>query len=226
MPDLARVEQDAWSNVAKMTGASFRGTSLVRGPGARAVGEALLALGSSTVIAEELVLDPDRVDPPDDVVDTVVLLHAWDGVAKVDAAARAATGWLRPGGWLVLADLDVDNLLSSRPEFYPSALLYQRFPATGAYLTSRSTSMVRLVTAAVRASLDGKASVGIERPVGVYSSPSELQAAVEFGAWRGLERLTQAEYAELMTAVSGISVAKWPLVETEPWVFVAGSARV
>jgi SAM-dependent methyltransferase len=226
MSELARVEQDAWTHVSSITGASFEGTSLVRGPGAPSVGEALLALGSTTVIAQELITDPDRTDPPDDVVDTVVLLHAWDGTDKVDEAAKAAVGWLKPGGWLVLADLAVDALVGAPPELYPSALLYQRFPATADYLATRSASAVRLATAAVRAGLDDKASAGIDRPVGAYNSPSEFEAAVEFGAWRGLDRLSRQQYAELVTAVGEIPIAEWPLVETEPWVVVAGSARV
>jgi hypothetical protein len=226
MADLATSERRAWSAVAAATGAAYRGTALVRGPGATQVGEALLALGASTVIAEDTLVEDPAADPPEDTLDTVILLHAWPGPHRVDDAARAATGWLRPGGWLVLADLDMDQLRAAPPNRYPSAALYRMFPETGAKLQRRSATMIGLVTAAIRAGLEGKTSVGVDRPVGVYASPSELRAAIEFGVWRGLEDLAGGDYAAVVDSVEALNIGPWPIVELEPWVVVAGMSRV
>lgn len=226
MHDLPTAEYTAWTRVAAATGAALRGTTLVRGPGAAQVGEALLRIGATTVIAEDTRIDDPTDDPPDDTVDSVVLLHAWPSPDQVDLAAKTAVGWLRPGGWLVLADLDIERLAGAPPTIYPSATLYRTFPAVQARLRQRCASAIGLVTAAVRAGLDGKASSSVDRPVGVYASRSELRAAIEFGAWRGLEHLSREEYAELLAAVTAVDVAAWPLLDTEPWMIVAGAARV
>ena len=109
---------------------------------------------------------------------------------------------------------------------YPSALLYQMFPDVGDRLRARCTSSIGLVTAAIRAGLNGKTTTSVDRPLGVYTSASEHGAAVEFGAWRGLEHLSADGYAQLLDAVGSIEIAEWPLVEVEPWIVVAGSSRV
>jgi hypothetical protein len=226
MPDLADIERAAWTALSAATGVSYRGTTLVRGPGAREVSEALLSLGSSTVIAEEAALDADHSDPPDDAVDTVILLHAWPAPDEAADAAKAATDWLRPGGWLVMADLDIKRLQGAPLRLYPSALLYQMFPSVREHLAARCTSAIGLVTSAVRAGLDGKVTTSIDRPLGVYASASEFRAAVEFGSWRGLEQLSGDDYGHLLDGIAAIDVGRWPLVEVEPWICVAGTARV
>ncbi len=226
MPALADAEQKAWSEVAAATGATFAGTTLVRGSGARQVAEALVALGGSTVVAEEAVIDPDRADPPEDSVDTVVLLHAWASSDQVDAVARAATDWLRPGGWLLMAELDTSRLFGASPRLYPSAALYQMFPEVASRLRRRCADGIFLSKAAIRAGLDHKVGAWVDRPLAGYDSPSELVAAIEFGAWRGLEHLDADDYASLLTAVGDVARDEWPMIELEPWLVVGGASRV
>jgi hypothetical protein len=226
MPDLRTQETLVWSEVARRGGVSFDGVAVVRGPGAREVGEALLGVGADRIIADETRIGgPATRSPIHDIVDSVILLHAWETPGDVDMAAHTAVAWVRPGGTLVIADLAVDRLRPVRPRSYPSSLLYGAFPDVCDALEARSVSAPRLGAAAVRAGVDDPRLVPIDRPVGVFSSPAEHRAAVRFGMWRGLDELDDPEVDGLLAGVDALAPVVWPHVEWEPWNVLAGRSR-
>ncbi len=226
MPDLLAEETQTWADLARSASLSFAGTVVVRGPGARGVGDALLRLGSERVIVDETQLgDPARESARDDIVDAVILLHAWQQPSAIDEAARSAVAWVRPGGAVVLADLAVDRLRTASPAKYPSAFFYRAHPEVADVVQGRTATSIQMATAGVRAGLDDKLLIDFERPVGVFDTPADHRAAIEFGVWRGLERLDAPAYAALLDGVGALPMGPWPVVEREPWVVLCGRSR-
>jgi hypothetical protein len=226
MPDVVTEETRTWGDLARSARISFEGAVVVRGPGARGIGDVLLRLGADRVIADQTQLgDPAMESARDDIVDAVILVHAWRHPSAIDEAARSAVAWVRPGGAVVLADLAVDRLRTASPAKYPSALLYRAHPELADEVERRCATSIQMATAGIRAGLDDKILIDFERPVGVYASPGEHQAAVDSGAWRGLEDLDPADHVSLVTAVGSLRVGTWPLVEREPWVVLCGRSR-
>ncbi|NIV89316.1 MAG: hypothetical protein GWN35_21625, partial [Actinobacteria bacterium] len=171
-------------------------------------------------------LGPDPTEfARNDSVDGVVMLHAWPSPSAVDRAAAIGAAWLRRGGTLVLAELDMARLRNATPSRYPAALLYTMYPEIAASLSVRSATSLQLAMAAVRAGLRDKTVMEIDRPVGVFRGPDEHRAGIEFGCWRGLEMLDAARYGPVVDAAATVGVGEWPLVELEPWIAVIGSAR-
>jgi hypothetical protein len=226
MADLVALEAEAWKSLLLGLEAPVAGPVIVRGPGAAQVGAAwrLLGYGADGLTADEAVLHGDE-SAGDGTVAMAALLHAWPRPRDIDAVAQRAARWVRPGGLLLLADLDVAALRSESPRRTPAALLYQKHPEVAARLAGRSPTRIQLVMAGIRAGLDDKHAGDVQRPVGVYDDPSERRAAVEFGVWRGLEDLGAEAYARLLEAVDAVEPDEWPLVEREPWMVVTGRVR-
>ncbi len=226
MLDLVALEAAVWSDVTRAAGIEMEGTVVVRGPGAHQVGDALLRLGVTTVIADESRLGPDPTEfARNDSVDGVVMLHAWSSPSAVDRAAAIGVAWLRRGGTLVLAELDMARLRSAPPSRYPAALFYAMHPEIAATLAMRSATSLQLAMAGVRAGLRDKTALEFDRPVGVFRTPAEHRAGIEFGSWRGLEMLDSRRYGAVVDAAAALEVEEWPLAELEPWIAVIGSAR-
>lgn len=226
MPDLASLEAEAWEPLLAGLGLPAAGRILVRGPGAAQVAAAwqLLGYGAAGVSTDEAPVRSDE-PAPDGPHGIVALLHAWAEPRDVDAVAQTAARWVQPGGVLLLADLDVAGLRTEAPRRTPAALLYQMYPDVAERLAGRSPTRIQLVMAGIRAGLDDKWSGDVARPVGVYRDAAERRAAVEFGAWRGLEDLNADQYTSLLEAVDAVDPAEWPVVEKEPWIAVTGRVR-
>lgn len=226
MPDLVPLEAEAWAPVLTEVGAPSTGPVVVRGPGATQVGAAwrLLGYGSDGLTTDETPL-PGNEPPPNGSAAMAVLLHAWLQPRDVDVVTQRAARSVRPGGLLLLADLDLAGLRSDSARRTPAAAFYQMHPEVADRLARRSPTRTQLVMAGIRAGLDDKRSADVARPVGVYRDPSERRAAIEFGVWRGLEDLDADAYARVLDAVDSVDPAEWPLVEREPWMVVTGRVR-
>jgi hypothetical protein len=226
MLDTIELEAEAWASALLQLNVPEGGSVIVRGPGAGQVGAAwrLLGYGGRSLVANDTPVHPDD-DTQAAAADVVALLHAWPEPRTVDVTAQAAARWVRPGGVLMLAELDVVALRNDVPRRTPAALLYQMHPEVAERLAALSPTRIQLVMAGIRAGLDDKLVIDVARPVGVYRDSSERRAAVEFGAWRGLEELDARAYDALLGAVDAVLPPAWPLVESEPWMVVAGRVR-
>ena len=169
MLDTIELEAEAWASALNQLSVPKAGSVIVRGPGAGEVGAAwrLLGYGGGGLVADDTLLHSDD-DTQAAAADVVVLLHAWPEPRTVDATAQAAARWVRPGGVLMLAELDAVALRNDVPRRTPAALLYQMHPEVAERLAARSPTRLQLVMAGIRAGLDDKVVIDVARPVGVY----------------------------------------------------------
>jgi|GEM_PF-6944670 len=226
MPDLIALEAEAWGPVLADVSLPTTAAIVVRGSGAAQLAAVLRRLGyggDGLAVSEEPVRLGERVAVAS--ADAAILLHAWGEPRLLDPIAQTAVRWLRPGAVLVLADLDIATLRTDSPRRTPAAMFYQLHPDVADRIAARSPTRIQLAMAGIRTGLDDVRVVDLARPVGIYDDPSERRAAVEFGAWRGLEDLASDAYTRLLDAVDMVPHSEWPLVEREPWIAVTGRVR-
>lgn len=174
-------------------------------------------------------LDPPAVgrlrDLPEGAVDLVVLRRAWRSRTDVAGALAAAVRAVRPGGEVVVADLDVNRLLGGPSPRYPVRLLYLAEPEAAERLTASTASPGVLGSEAGRVGLRDVVTITYDDERGAYEEVAGLWAGIRQRGWRGAAWVSQERARSLFegvaSAMAGAIPAGWA-VDREPWYAVIG----
>lgn len=156
----------------------------------------------------------------DDSVAAVVALAAWSRPSQVRAVAEEAVRITRPGGVVVLGDVDAGVLTTGPPRAFPASRFYRAHPAAAAALTARTAPASSLAIEAVRSRLDDVGAMTADRLIGVFGSASEYLAAIADGLWRGADAIDEATGSATAAAIT--STLRYPAEDHQPWRFVRG----
>ncbi len=240
MPEISlRSAAADWDAVLDRLGVDWGERAVILGPGADAIAERFLLAGSPPLVASGDTVAVLGGEPPDDDIaratprsvplaageaDVVLAVHAWDGPPTLSAVVSEARRLVRPGGSVMLAELDVAALEASTARQYPMVALRLVAPDAAAALAASCLSRSLLEIELVRA---GFAAVGSERvdlTRGGFASRADHAAAVTAGLWRGTATLP-ADVRERLGAVALALGDGGAVVDCEPWVLVRGFRR-
>jgi SAM-dependent methyltransferase len=141
---------------------------------------------------------PDDTRLPAGTLDFVIVRHGWGSAAGVAAVVDEAARILRPGGVLVLGDLDFDRLMRGRTRSYASKLLYQRYPAIARQIRAGLAMITDLSTELVRAGFGDVTALVVDETLGRYDDPADFLVAVRHNGWRGIADLEPGELDRLV----------------------------
>ena len=240
---LLRRPVPEWATILRALGVLDRGSVLVAGEAAAALGSivqenggpplaydrpdlALLTAAGPDVPPGFDAATPAATGLPAASVDSVVLRHAWNGVARLGPAVDEAARILRPGGALLLADLDLPELMSANAARYPSQILYASAPDVRAAVNATLAPFDLSVTAG-RAGFDGLRGLEVDETAGTFDRMGFVDY-VRAGGWRGWELLSPEREAAIVERVERalpLIAPVGPVVDREPWRYVIGVKR-
>jgi len=208
----------------------------IAGESAARFGEALVREGASplAIEADHFALLSDALDPPavgklrdlpDGAVDLVVMRRAWKSPPDVALALAAALRAVRPGGEVVVTDVDVHRLLAGPSPRYPVRLLYMAEPDAAERLAATTAPPGLLGSEAVRAGLKDVVSITYDEVRGTYEDVGLLWEGIREHGWRGAAWVPQERarslFEEVATSMAGAVPAGWA-IDREPWYAVIG----
>lgn len=182
-----------------------------------------------------LTRDPPEVDVdastavattlPAGSVATVVLRHAWTGPESLTVAVAEARRILVAGGRLLLADWDLDRVLTAAPQSYPDAFFYAALPEVAARVRTVMAYRLDLALALGRAGFGGVRSVEVDEVVAEFHERPAYLAWLRERGFRGIQHADELRLATVRAALPDLVRRLAPLGEVthrEPWRVVAG----
>lgn len=194
-------------------------------------GAAPLAVEADRFALLSDALDPAAVgrvrDLPAGSTDLVVIRRAWTHPGEVEAALVAAMQAVRPGGEVVVADLDARRLVAGPTQRYPVRLLYSSMPDVAERLMVSTASPGLLGAAAVRVGLREVAGYTYDDELSEHEDAASLWAGIRERGWRGSAWVSQDRsgplFDQLATALAR-AIPAGSAVDREPWYAVIGSS--
>ena len=159
------------------------------------------------------------------------LLTVGVGVAlmlPIDRASDTACRATRPGGEVVVADLDVARLLEGSVHRYPIRMMWDAAPELRDRLRSSTPSPGLLGIAVVRAGLRDASSWSADDELGSYDDRASFLRVLERRRWRGDGWVSPDQMSFLLERVAEASATidlTGPIVDREPWVAVVGKVE-
>jgi SAM-dependent methyltransferase len=228
--ELAVVATD-WKRLIEEIGIPLDGPLLVVGRG-RQVAEAIQMAGARAT----LTVDPPAVigeagievtggtasatGLPDGSVAGVVALAAWPDVRALRSVVDEAVRVTRPGGVVVLGEVDREILTEGPPGTFTASAFYRAHPEAVPGLR-RAASLAALALDAVRTGLHDVGTMTADRLLAVFRTREEYVEAVNAGLWRGADRVADEERTATLERIME-SLAP-PFEDRQPWVFVRGT---
>lgn len=165
------------------------------------------------------------MDLPRGIAGTVIIRRAWADGPGLAAAAPAAARLVADGGRLVLADLDVDRLLTGPPVRYPYQFRFTLDPAGAAALVASTTSTADLALEVGRAGMRSVKGIIVDEERGVFPAAADYWGAVRNGAWASLGELAAEDRTILLENLAVALSRTAPMgeiVERRPWFAATG----
>jgi hypothetical protein len=208
----------------------------VAGEAAPSLARSLQAAGSPPIglEADRLAVLGD-IETPDDArslddlptgsADFVVLRRAWESRPGMGQAVRGAFAMLRPGGCVVVAEIDAARLLEGPAVRYPDRVLYDADPGLAGSVRVAAMERTVLAVEMVRAGFRRVAVADVEVERGRHASAADYWQALASSARRPLAALPAEDAERLIEEVAGDLARLAPLgpvVDREPWLMATG----
>ncbi|MDP8958785.1 MAG: class I SAM-dependent methyltransferase [Actinomycetota bacterium] len=231
------IRQDAagWVGILRDLGLKWGEATLVMGEGAELLAESYQRAGSPPVAHQRpgyLVLarerQGDRLDQvgplatglANDSLDLVVMRHAVPKQAMLARALREAYRVLKPGGGVLVSDVDVNAMIDSTTHRYPSRLQYTVVPDVLPLEMARHVASADLSVEVVRASFKDVDAYDVDQEFGEFDDPDAYWEFVRERGWRSFDLMTEAQVEMVLSTLRRLLprlASTRGLVEREPW---------
>ncbi len=126
----------------------------------------------------------------DGSMDLVILRDAAGSHRRLPKVLHEAHRVLKPGGGLLITELNAEALLESTPQHYLQRLLSQAHPDVGQHLLETHPAALDLAIELVRAGFKDADSYSLDFPLGQFHDAQAHTDFVAVDGWRGLEKLS------------------------------------
>mgnify|MGYP001814656939 CR=1 FL=1 len=153
-------------------------------------------------------------------VDAFAFLEGAAHPGELDAVVSEARRIVRPGGVVVLGELDREAVLTGTASTRRSAAFHR---TVGLDMPSRPGAVAPTATALVRGRISNVESTKRLLPLAAFSDAEAYVSAAFGGMWFGVERLSVADRASLeRSLLRDLRSEVFPLVEFRPWIISRG----
>lgn len=230
----------AWAGDPRRVGVEWGPACVVAGDDAAEVAEMAHRAGAPppAYSAPGFVLltrDPPEVDLepaapsatglPAGSVATIVLRNAWTGPESLAEVVDEARRVLAPGGHLLLAEWDLDRVLTAAPQSYPDAFFYAALPEVAERLRASMAYRHDLALALGRAGFAGLRSVEVDEVVAEFDERPGYLAWLRDRGFRGIRHADEERLAAVRAALPQLVRRLAPLGQVthrEPWRVAVG----
>lgn len=169
---------------------------------------------------------PAATGLPAGSVRTVVLRHAWTGPESLAVVVAEARRILTGGGHLVLADWDLERVLTAAPQSYPDAFFYAALPEVADRLRAAMAYRLDLVLALGRAGFTGLRSIDADEVVAEFDERPAYLAWLRERGFRGVRHADPERLEAVRGALPELVRHLAPLggiTHREPWRVAVGT---
>ncbi len=229
-----------WAGDPAALGLAWGSIAVVAGEDAAAVAEMAHAVGAPPVAHAAPGFALLTREPPDADLDTAtaiatalpaasvhtaVLRHAWTGAESLGAVVAEARRVLVAGGRLLLADWDLDRVLTAAPQSYPDAFFYAALPGVAAHLRVTMAYHLDLALALGRAGFTNLRSVEVDEVVAEFDERPAYLAWLRDRGFRGIRHAAPEQLEAVRAALPALVRRLAPLGQVthrEPWRVAVG----
>ncbi len=168
---------------------------------------------------------PSATGLPAASVHTVVLRHAWTDPEALAVVVAEARRILAGGGHLVLADWDLERVLTASPQSYPDAFFYAALPEVAKRLRAAMTYRLDLSLALGRAGFTSIRSIEADEVVADFEERPEYLAWLRERGFRGVRHADEQQLTAVRDALPALVRRLAPLGQVthrEPWRVAVG----
>ncbi len=230
----------AWAGDPARVGVEWGRVAVVGGEDAAEVAEMAHAAGAPPVAhaapgfvlltreppeADLDVAVPSATGLPAGSVHTVVLRHAWTGPQSLTLVVAEARRVLAGGGRLVLADWDLERVLTAAPQSYPDAFFYAAVPSVADRLRAAMAYRLDLSLALGRAGFTELRSIDVDEVVAEFDERPPYLAWLRERGFRGMRHAPEAQLDAVWEALPALVRRLAPLgnvTHREPWRVAVG----
>lgn len=233
---LERRRADGQLTLIRDLGLHWRDAALIMGEGSGELADAYRRAGALELgyQGDEFVLlgssEPSHLHPTpldtgltDRSIDLVVLRHVVEEQSALSDVLDEVYRILRPGGGVLVSDVNVGAMLDGGFHGYPVRVLYDMFPEALEGEVRRHIDSADLDIETVRAGFKDVISYDVGEVRAVLETPEEFLAYVEHGGWRSVDLLDDEEREALVASLRRSPfLAGDPITDREAWHVVRG----
>lgn len=134
----------------------------------------------------------------DDSLDLVMFRDAFGSLNRLAPVLREAYRILKPGGGVMITELDAETLLESQPQKYPQVLLSRMYPHVGEYLLRRHPRPMDIAIGLVKTGFKDGDEYRLDVPLGHFRDYQTYVDSVAVEGWRGMDQITPEQRTALL----------------------------
>ncbi len=231
-----RQQAEGWATLVPDLGLDWGEATLILGEGAAQLADAYGRAGAAEpghktddfVLlggAESSHLHPSALDTgmADESVDLAVLRAVVGEQSALSEVLDEVYRILRPGGGVLVTDVNVKAMLDAGFHHYPVRVLYDMFPEVLEAEVRRHLDSAELDIETVRAGFKDVISYDVDEVKALFETPDEFLAYVERGAWRSFDLIDDEEREALLATLRASPLLGGdPIMDREAWHVVRG----